>query len=1040
MSCSLTKFVLGVILVLGFWSQANGQITGYEIDVAAVHTGDYGDGFDLNGYITYDVYITLQNDDDVLSSIFGIDLGTPGLPDDWDIYFDFTCNVFQHEFAGMSVNNNNCALWAILPSMEYDSFITNNRCSTCDPGSVFEAFTIPPAPTISLDFEGDADGDYFDGGSFWIDDGAWFTINDGINGVAGPDLKVKIARFTTCGAFSGCFGVQAFIHGVGADDDEQFICVEALDPCDVSPMGDGITLIDDINCFGETGIIEAGLGGNGDITYNLYSTGADSTFLYSQVADPLFSDLTEGCYLINMVDAVGCEDTTDIICFVEPPELILTTDLNQDILCANVNIGEICFDVVGGTDPLNSTLDGIAVLPGCLGDLPCGDHVVQVIDDEGCTADTIITITCPTPLAEITTSEDISCYLACDGSIASSLSGGTGDLSVSLTYNGGPFGTPITGLPDPDLLVGLSDLCPGDYIIAAVDVNGCPLVTELTISEPDTLVLTTTGSDVLCAGDCSGSMLLEILGGTGPYTTECLDSEGNLVDPPNELCIGDYACSVVDDNGCTASAEATISEPFPITYEIVTDSVTCFGGCDGSIFLLNLEGGVGELTYEMPEGTLVNLPPDSIGYIDLCGGLYNLVITDIGGNCVIVENDIEVGEPEELLVQALGTDIDCYGFANGQIDVSCIGGAGFVNLIAPDSVPCPATLDSLDIGTYTILIEDSVGCQVSTEVSIFQPDTLTMVLTDTTHVICGGYCTGALEFLAEGGLEPYNVFWNDSLWTAPIDSLCASDAYTLCVIDDNNCETCIPVEITGPDALEVFVQEEPVTCTGMCDGGSLVLTFGGTGPLAFEYELEDIDINNLCEGIYPFLLSDSVGCSVADTLFINAATITDMEVQIFTSPETCWEEDDGTATAAVSGGFGEITYLWNDQSLQTTSTAVGLEAEEQYEVIITDTLGCTIVAYAFIEPTEGCLFIATALTPNGDGSNDVWLIGGLEYFPLSTVQVYNRWGQILYESRGYSVPWDGTHNGNKVSVADYYFIIDYKVGEEPITGSVTVKY
>jgi gliding motility-associated-like protein len=121
-------------------------------------------------------------------------------------------------------------------------------------------------------------------------------------------------------------------------------------------------------------------------------------------------------------------------------------------------------------------------------------------------------------------------------------------------------------------------------------------------------------------------------------------------------------------------------------------------------------------------------------------------------------------------------------------------------------------------------------------------------------------------------------------------------------------------------------------------------------------------------------------------------------------------------------------------------TAVGLEANEQYEVIITDTIGCTITAYAFIEPTEGCLFIATALTPNGDGSNDVWLIGGLEYFPESTVQVYNRWGQILYESQGYSVPWDGTYNGNKVGVADYYFIIDYKVGEEPITGTVTVKY
>ncbi|NNE56408.1 MAG: T9SS type B sorting domain-containing protein [Flavobacteriales bacterium] len=178
----------------------------------------------------------------------------------------------------------------------------------------------------------------------------------------------------------------------------------------------------------------------------------------------------------------------------------------------------------------------------------------------------------------------------------------------------------------------------------------------------------------------------------------------------------------------------------------------------------------------------------------------------------------------------------------------------------------------------------------------------------------------------------------------------------------------------------------------------------------------------------------------ADTIVITAAFVTDMDVEIFASPESCWEANDGTATAAVSGGFGEISYLWDDPADQTTATAIGLEAEETYSVIITDTLGCTLTAFAFIEPTEGCLFISTALTPNGDGSNDVWLIGGLEYFPDAAVQVYNRWGQLLFESRGYSVAWDGTHNGNKVAVADYYFIIDHKEGEAPITGTVTVKY
>lgn len=1036
----LRRVASTLVLTLTVLTGALAQITGYELETVAVHTGDYGDGVDLNGYVTYDLYITMTNETDVLSSIFAVEIASPGLPDAQDIFFDFTCNVFQHEFAGMTASSNNCAFWALFPSLEYDSFFTINKCSQCDPGDLFEAYTDPVQADIALAFEGDIDGDYFDGGSFWIDDGAWFTVNIAGNGVAGPDLKVKAARFTTCGTISGCFSAQAFIEGVGTDESTDYICLEAMNPCEAFPLDPTVTITDEIDCFGETGTVEIGVGGNGLVTYDLYAVDTDTVFSSSQLDNPIFDGLTEGCYLVNQIDAIGCEDTTEVFCFIEPPELVLTADMTQDILCAGQNIGEICYDIVGGTDPVFCQLNGTVVNPGCLSNLPCGDQFLECVDDNGCIVDTLITLTCPEPLQTTTTGTDASCFGVCDASISSVFSGGTDSLTISYTYDLNPYGTTFTALPEPEVDASITDLCPGVYVITAVDTNGCSIEAPIAISEPDTLQMAITVTNVSCASECTGALLVEILGGTSPYTTECFDGDGTQIDPPVDLCAGDYSCTVIDDNGCTVSMDTLIAQPNPIIYSIVTDSVTCFGGCDGSIFIDELSGGSGNITFDMAEGTFVDIPPDSLGYIDLCAGLYNLVITDVDGNCTLVESDIEIGQPEELQVQAIPTNVDCYGFANGSIEVSCIGGMGSINLITPDSVPCPALLDSLDVGAYTVTIEDSLGCQAFTDVVIAQPDTLTLELTDTVHVVCGGYCTGSLEYLAGGGVEPYNIFWNDSLWTEPIDSLCAFDAYTLCVVDGNNCETCIPVEITEPDPLEVFVQETPVTCTGMCDGSALVLTFGGTGPLEFAYDFEDIDINNLCEGIYPFVLSDSVGCSVPDTLFVNAAVITDMEVQIFTSPETCWEEDDGTATAAVSGGFGEISYLWNDPSMQITATAIGLQSEEQYEVIITDTLGCTITAYAFIEPTEGCLFIATALTPNGDGSNDVWLIGGLEYFPESTVQVYNRWGQILFESRGYSVPWDGTHNGNKVAVADYYFIIDYKEGEEPIMGAVTVKY
>ncbi|MCB0762915.1 MAG: gliding motility-associated C-terminal domain-containing protein, partial [Flavobacteriales bacterium] len=122
-----------------------------------------------------------------------------------------------------------------------------------------------------------------------------------------------------------------------------------------------------------------------------------------------------------------------------------------------------------------------------------------------------------------------------------------------------------------------------------------------------------------------------------------------------------------------------------------------------------------------------------------------------------------------------------------------------------------------------------------------------------------------------------------------------------------------------------------------------------------------------------------------------------------------------------------------------TFTAVGLE-EGSYNLLVIDAQGCEVDTIAVIEPNVGCFFISTAATPNGDGVNDEWIVGGLEYYPSAIVQVYNRWGQQLYESRGTYVPWDCTYNGRTVATGDYYYVIDFADDTEPITGTVTIRY
>jgi gliding motility-associated-like protein len=82
--------------------------------------------------------------------------------------------------------------------------------------------------------------------------------------------------------------------------------------------------------------------------------------------------------------------------------------------------------------------------------------------------------------------------------------------------------------------------------------------------------------------------------------------------------------------------------------------------------------------------------------------------------------------------------------------------------------------------------------------------------------------------------------------------------------------------------------------------------------------------------------------------------------------------------------------------------------------------------------------VPNTFTPNGDGFNDFWEVKGLIAYESSTVDVFNRYGERLYHSIGYGVPWDGNFNGRQLPAGTYFYIIDLKAGKPPLSGSVTI--
>lgn len=153
-----------------------------------------------------------------------------------------------------------------------------------------------------------------------------------------------------------------------------------------------------------------------------------------------------------------------------------------------------------------------------------------------------------------------------------------------------------------------------------------------------------------------------------------------------------------------------------------------------------------------------------------------------------------------------------------------------------------------------------------------------------------------------------------------------------------------------------------------------------------------------------------------------------------------------TFTASVKDAIGNVDYQWqvNGISAGTNSATLTGSTFANGDVVtctITPQAACSTPATS--EPVTVVivtqLTIPNTFTPNGDGINDVWNISGIANYPDCLVNIYNRYGALVYQSTGYSHAWNGTSNGGMVPAGTYYYLItDKLLPDKKLSGSLTV--
>jgi gliding motility-associated-like protein len=131
----------------------------------------------------------------------------------------------------------------------------------------------------------------------------------------------------------------------------------------------------------------------------------------------------------------------------------------------------------------------------------------------------------------------------------------------------------------------------------------------------------------------------------------------------------------------------------------------------------------------------------------------------------------------------------------------------------------------------------------------------------------------------------------------------------------------------------------------------------------------------------------------------------------------------------------DVSYYWSPPTYLSDPNILTPVAnppfDMTYTLYVTSNEGCGVSTDQVFIRVYKQVKIPNAFSPNGDGINDVWNIESLNTYPEADLQVFNRYGQLVFHSKGYSKPWDGTMNGKPLPVGTYYYEIDLKTDVYP---------
>ena len=495
------------------------------------------------------------------------------------------------------------------------------------------------------------------------------------------------------------------------------------------------------------------------------------------------------------------------------------------------------------------------------------------------------------------------------------------------------------------------------------------------------------------------------------------------------------------DSGVFLEAGSFYSPPLSIIDDLGIDSTVMSIPCN-SIVTLTASGGLGA-TYQWFDSTSLVISTNSS--ITVGEGIY-VVSADISG-CAVLSDTLRVIEGDFPNVD-LGDDTIIACNSSYLLIPSVLGGtAPYVYSWSNGSSLSSQTLGE---GNYDLIITDLFGCGDTSSISItYDPPPVLDLGLD--YAIECNTTTTLIPNIA-GGTLPYSYTWNDGSINASLDV--SEGNFSLTITDFWNCSDSDGIVITEDNPGTITLSGGGKICDNGINTVDVNFNFNGLLPWNLEFTngisnqtIQGITSSNYLvttsnEGVYDIVVASDINDCLANIVGNAEVIVYPLPIANLSPAESFIYEGE---TIKLEVGDYAMYHWYNAEGLDLdTLSTLTVSDSGTFYVWVTDVNGCedmSNVAVVNTQPRTN-LFIPNTFTPNGDDHNELFLILG-NNFKTFNIQIFNRWGELMFISESSDKSWDGTFDNKKVQEGAYYYNVKVLGNDNIIvelSGTVSIIY